>query len=284
MRHQRPNARLLPMRDGSIAFFSSYNPGLVIALKAQIPSTERKWDPDEKCWRVAARHAQTCADIALQRLGITVQIPAIVATSQTATTQLLRLEYLGAARDRGGGEPTAYGWANNGWNVIFPLSVLRNWFEVGNDEQKPDAAITLYGVLGVGRKAGKDEVKAAYRRAARTWHPDVCPDPEAADQFRRVQFAYETLSTPTRRGKYDAGLALTASLKHDQLPSAHKFAAHYRTPIRCGYVLAEGIEQLGRFVVSRILQWSDVVNQQGQILVTYWRRGEDTFDRKWVQP
>jgi len=275
------------MRDRSVAFFSSYNPSLVAALKAEIPSTERKWDPDNlggKCWRVTARHAQTCADIALQYLGLTIQVPVTVATNHVAGLQLLKLMYLGAAKDRGSGEPTASGWVDGGWNAVFSLSVLRNWFEVSDEEPAPDMAITLYGVLGVGRKADSAEVKKAYRRAARTWHPDLCDDPEAADQFRRIQFAYDVLSKPAKRARYDAGLALTASLKHDRLPSAHKFVAHYRTPVRCGYVLAEGIEQLGRFVVSRILQWADIVDGQGQVLVTYWPKGGDMFDRKWVQP
>jgi len=284
MRYNKPNARLLPMRDGNIAFYSSFDEGLLAALKASIPTQDRRWDPEQKYWLVSPQYAQTCAHIARRYLGIEIDVPAIVASRAPITTQLLQLEYLGAARDRGGGEPTAYGWADNGWNAVFPLSVLRNWFEVGDEEIKPDAAITLYGVLGVGRKASKTEIKSAYRQAARTWHPDVNPEPEAANQFRRVQFAYGVLSTPARRGKYDAGLALTASLKHNQLPKGHKSIAHYRTPVRCGYVLAEGTEQLGRFVVSRILQWTDIVNQQGQILVTYWPRGADAFDRKWVQP
>lgn len=282
--YRQKHARLVEMRDGSVAFFSSYDPGLVAALKAEIPPTERKWDPDQKCWLVAARHAQTCADIALQYLELTIQVPVMLAATQPATTQLLKLEYLGAAKDRGGGEPTAYGWHNDGWNAVFPLSVLHNWFEVGDEKPAPDMAITLYGVLGVGRKAGKDEIKKAYRRAARTWHPDVNPEPEAADQFRRVKFAYEVLSTSNKRARYDAGLTLTASLKHDRLPRGHKSAAHYRTPVRCGYVLVEGVEQLGRFVVSRILQWSDIVNWDRQVLVTFWPRGGDMFDRKWVQP
>jgi len=271
------------MRDGSVAFFSSYDPSLVAELKSQIPSTERTWDPAQKCWRVTAHHAQTCADIALQCLGLTIQGPFMTATTQAAATRLLKLEYLGAAKDRGSGESTAYGWTDGGWNAVFPLSVLRNWFEFGDDEPKPEAAITLYGALGVGRKAEETEIKSAYRRTARTWHPDVNPEPEAADQFRRIQFAYEVLSNPTKRARYDAGLALTALLKHERLPDFHK-AAHYRTPVRCGYVLAEGTEQLGRFVVSRILQWADIVDQQRRILVTYWPHGADTFDRKWVQP
>jgi molecular chaperone DnaJ len=65
--------------------------------------------------------------------------------------------------------------------------------------------MNLYVMLGVGRQATLDEVRRAYRRLARKYHPDVNPgDHEAADVYRRVSLAYETLSDPERRRLYDA--------------------------------------------------------------------------------
>jgi molecular chaperone DnaJ len=64
----------------------------------------------------------------------------------------------------------------------------------------------LYLVLGVQREASEGDIKRAYRRLARRWHPDINPgDREAAVRFRQVLEAYETLIDPDRRRRYDAG-------------------------------------------------------------------------------
>ena len=61
-----------------------------------------------------------------------------------------------------------------------------------------------YEVLGIDREADDAAVRQAYRRLARTFHPDVNDNPEARAQFEAVQSAYETLSEPLRRQAYDA--------------------------------------------------------------------------------
>ena len=64
----------------------------------------------------------------------------------------------------------------------------------------------LYVVLGVGREATVGDIKRAYRRLARRYHPDINPgDRAAAARFRQIAEAYETLSDPERRRRYDAG-------------------------------------------------------------------------------
>ena len=62
-----------------------------------------------------------------------------------------------------------------------------------------------YATLGVSREATNDEIKKAYRRLARELHPDVNPSPEAAERFKDVTHAYDTLSDPQRRQQYDLG-------------------------------------------------------------------------------
>ncbi|KAL6902228.1 hypothetical protein ACP4OV_005104 [Aristida adscensionis] len=66
------------------------------------------------------------------------------------------------------------------------------------------APATMYEVLAVDESAGPEEIKAAYRRAARRWHPDACPG--GAERFMLAREAYEVLSDPERRRGYDIQL------------------------------------------------------------------------------
>jgi molecular chaperone DnaJ len=62
----------------------------------------------------------------------------------------------------------------------------------------------FYQLLEVDRTAGADEIKRAYRKRARELHPDANPDdPEAEDLFKQVSHAYEVLSDPETRSRYD---------------------------------------------------------------------------------
>jgi curved DNA-binding protein len=62
----------------------------------------------------------------------------------------------------------------------------------------------FYQVLGVPRNADQDEIQRAYRKLARTYHPDVNSDPGAEDRFKKVSEAYDVLSDPQTRRRYDA--------------------------------------------------------------------------------
>ena len=62
-----------------------------------------------------------------------------------------------------------------------------------------------YDVLGVQRDASDADIKKAYRRLARELHPDVNPSPDAAERFKDVTHAYDVLSDPEQRRRFDAG-------------------------------------------------------------------------------
>ncbi|POC79397.1 molecular chaperone DnaJ, partial [Vibrio vulnificus] len=60
-----------------------------------------------------------------------------------------------------------------------------------------------YEVLGVSRDATGEEIKKAYRKLARQYHPDVYDGDDAEEKFKNVSHAYEVLSDPQKRQVYD---------------------------------------------------------------------------------
>jgi len=68
--------------------------------------------------------------------------------------------------------------------------------------QDPD----YYAVLGVSRDASPEEIRRAYHKSARAQHPDMSAQADANEQFLKVQAAYEVLSDPAKRLKYDQSL------------------------------------------------------------------------------
>src|SRR3954452_1109995 len=63
-----------------------------------------------------------------------------------------------------------------------------------------------YKVLGVDKKASKEDIKKAYRRLVRQYHPDRnAGDPKAEERFKEVNQAYDVLGDPEKRKTYDRG-------------------------------------------------------------------------------
>lgn len=84
--------------------------------------------------------------------------------------------------------------------------------------------MNFYELLGVAHDVDAVELKAAYRKLARKYHPDHCKDADATERFQEIQVAYDTLSDPVRRRHYDTTGDIAPS---NPLPGAQGLVTSY---------------------------------------------------------
>lgn len=272
---RRKSATITLTDSGDLLLDTPYHPGFVQEIKS-IPSTARKYDYENKTWTVDYKYADQVRWIIAKYFGQEIDVPAQNKSTPTIQRFEVIIRYLGACKDRGDGSRTAYGAQSEGsWDVIFSESVLREWFGIADD---PKNQPTLFGVLGISKSSSVEEIKKAFRRMALQWHPDVCKEPDASEVFIKIKRAYDVLSDPITRAKYEAGLVLERTIATTEYTSPDV----YRAPLRCGKLLVEGYLSLGRIVVNKILSWDDVTDQNGRILVSSWPYGANMWIEHWV--
>lgn len=260
------------VQNGALQIVTPYNPQFVALVKS-LPASARRFDPISKAWLVDTQYGRQVREWIQKVYGEDINI-AVSDFQPKSETRILDVWYLGKTKPVGD-EYVANGMnAQKEWVFIFPERVLKEWFEGFTTSL---SGPTLYGILGIHRNASQDEIKSAYRRMVKQWHPDVCKEPNAQEVFIKIKEAHEILSNPIAKAKYDAGLALEASLGKQQ--EIQNFG--YRSPLRCGYVLAEGYERLGRFYVTKILDWRDIENEHGT-LIADWPVGADQPVWSWI--
>ena len=86
----------------------------------------------------------------------------------------------------------------------------------------------FYEILGVPRTANQDEIQRAYRKLARKHHPDVSKDPSSEETFKQVSEAYDVLSDPDTRKRYDAFGSDFRRVSEDVDPGAYGRATRAR--------------------------------------------------------
>ena len=112
-----------------------------------------------------------------------------------------------------------------------------------------DMARDYYSVLGVARQATEKEIKQAYRRLARRYHPDVNPGKKEAEaKFKELNEAYEVLSDPDKRQKYDRF--------GDAWKQAGSFSQGFQgQPFEGATVFGpEGTSDMGEFIYDRLFE------------------------------
>lgn len=117
-------------------------------------------------------------------------------------------------------EPDPPGSPGNAVETVPPGTHLgRIEFAVGSDKEPLSMQYKdYYQTLGVERTASQDDIKKAYRKLARKYHPDVSKEADAESRFKEVSEAYEALRDPERRAAYDA------------LGSGHRGGEEFRPP------------------------------------------------------
>lgn len=276
--------RMIPSGSG-YKVVTPYNGGFITALKNTVPAASRVYDRNTRCWDVSAQYSRDVVGLIHTYFGETVTISV---TSAKPLLGIIEVLYLGKTKDRGNGQKTAFGWSGDGWNVIFPENVLKAWFDpsLADTEQKSKKpkTTTYYETLSIRENATAEDIKKGYRRMVLQWHPDVCKDPDANEVFLGIQKAYEILSNPKTKARYDVGLKMASTVKAEkpedplekmmeQLP--------YRAPLKCGNLLCEYIALGMKKSVSKILQWEDIYNEQGKVLVSSWKMGDEEPTLNW---
>lgn len=307
--HALTRAGALSIADSpdGLRLTSPYDPAFLAALKLAIPASARRWDGQRRQWLIDPSHGAQLVKEIKTFYGVTIALPGGAASAPPQPmTEIIQLAYLGSCREREDQSVSASGYTLGNRNakapdLVFPEAALKAWFEgdatsTVRTQQAPPQS--LYRVLCVAQDADAATLKTAYRRMARQTHPDVNKEPDAAEQFRRVQAAYDVLSEPLKRRKYDAGLKLAARAEQERSQryrpldnSASVLAAHiadlygrdFRAPLRCGLLLVSGVRRLGRVHVEKILSWQDLT-RDGRVLVSSWPQDGQIWEERWVTP
>eukprot|EP01039_Chlorochromonas_danica_P012461 gene12461-14257_t len=118
------------------------------------------------------------------------------------------------------------------------------------------AAADHFQVLGVSRTCNDDEVKKAYLKLAKEWHPDVNKAPEASDKFKVISDAYDNLKDEVRRSHYRAELQYGRTPGQYGQPGQYSPYQNYHGPYEHTDGRPESFHQrIRNFFCSRANRW-----------------------------
>lgn len=262
------------------AVFTPYSAQFIELLKRHVPPQHRSFTKDNgtAAWIIHPASISLAADQVENAFGERPEVPTLTKTEEIKFT--FQLDYVGIPKLRDGqAEKTALGLSKGQWRVIFSEVTLKSWFE---KEAKNSSESSLFSLLLIPESANDQEIKSAYKRMARQWHPDVCHEENAQEKFLEIGRAYEILIDPQKRTRYEAGLFFERSQQSMMDTYFRRNSDLFIPPLRCGNLVVLGSITVGRLRVSEILEWSDVVNDQGQTMVSSWNKLTEKVQIEWV--
>lgn len=243
----------------TVAIRFAFNQAVIDWLKTSIPKGQRSWNPAKKQWILdddAYAQFQT-------------QFPGLKHISEVMNnntdTQEFRLEYIGRPKYTFNQQRVmSYGWKDQKILVGITIEAFQKWFRVGS----------LYQQLGLPDVVDDAaEIRRAYLRLARQWHPDVCKEPNAQEEFLKIKKTYDILSDPPKKKKYDLGLKLFGKQEKSLIQPGMPI------PMRCG-ILTGKVELLPQRTIVEINSWKDITDGT-KVMVSTWK-GE-TYHIDWIE-
>lgn len=270
---QSPNNRVsVTDENGGLKVLTPYSASFIETLKNAVPSVSRKWHPTSRCWLVSPSYSSVLKQIIDSEYDCDVTMPTVISPAIPSQEIRFQADYVANCKNE-----AASVHSNGGWNAKIPEKILRSWFK----QTDSTAPATLYGVLGVENTASNIEIKKAYRRAARQWHPDICREENARDMFEKVKDAYQLLNDRSSRKKYNAGLVFEQMAKKNVRAIQRLSRYSTFTPtLRCGILTVKAKQELGVLIVEEIFKWDDIINETGQTMVSFW--AQDNFSVAWI--
>src|SRR5215475_4478318 len=189
------NQYIIKPSSGAYIVKGPKDANIIAALKL-LPVSQRRWNPDDFVWMVAPEAISKIA-AAIERAGYT--HPTIPPLDPPAgpTTKTFTVEYIGAVKPE---RKTALGSIRGYWSIEFSEASLREWFDSKTTQTgKLTSGQTCYQILCIFETATPVEIKSAYRRLSRQWHPDVCAESDARAKFEQINEAYKILFDPLTR-------------------------------------------------------------------------------------
>lgn len=272
----------LEIKDGALVVRTPYDAGMVAQLKG-LPNSDRKYDPDDKVWLVDPKHSVKVAQWIEFFLEEKVTVPEFRGGYDSKLKQWLIIRYVGGSKLRADGTLSSFGilgYTGMDWKVIFPEQVLRDYFDKGSPVV--GGLDNYYSLLSISRSANPDEIKTAFRRMAKIWHPDYCKEANASEMFIAVKDAYDVLGDEGKRARYDAGLLLESTIAQTSTSSVADTPWGYRAPLRSGKILVEGINRFSMIEVTKICDWQDITDEQGRTLIVSWPSGAKEPVEEWI--
>ncbi len=133
----------------------------------------------------------------------------------------------------------------------------------------------FYKILGISINATDEEIKMAFRLRAKRLHPDVNQSPDALAQFQLLAIAYETLTDPEKRKKYDLKFVFGIEMKSESAAPRHRDPKYHPGAVKAAY--GKGFENHGKVERKRII-WLENILLGSLLIIGFSAFGFAVFD------